>query len=277
MLFNKKNKQENTRSLILTSPKTSFWYNEAYKGIRTNIDSMIREQKKQSLFSEDQEERRGNIIMITSSVPAEGKTNVSINLACAYAKANKKTLLIDCDLRKCTIQKYLKGQTTIGLSNIDKYQWNPYHCIKTVKNLGFDVLPAGPSTDNPAELLDNPKMVDMLIELAKYYDCIICDTPPVNPVSDASIIAQYVDGVVLVVSHNKVPKDQVLAAKRQLDQVHANIIGVVLNMYNIKNDTEKNAYYSNNYSYSYGYGYGYGYGHEKQEVIQNNDTVFEEE
>ena len=189
--------------------------------------------------------------MITSAVPNEGKTSVSLNLALSFVDAGKKVLLIDCDLRKGTLQKNLKIKNENGIASVEDKSWSAEKSI--VKDNGFDFLPAGHTTADTMHLLDSYAFQHMLHSVAENYDYVICDTPPVNAVTDASIIAQYVDGVLLVVSHNQVSKENVMAAKKQLENVDANILGIVLNKYDTKNDGRNNSYYYYYYNNYYSY------------------------
>ena len=233
-------KKENT-NLKLISDNPSFAYEEAYKSLRTNVSFLLNQ-------------NGGKIIMITSAVPGEGKTNVSLNLALSFADAGKRVLLIDCDLRKGTLQRSLKMNRAEGVSTIEDKSWNAQKAI--VKADGFDFMPAGHTTSDTMHLLDSHAFQHMLHSVAEDYDYVICDTPPVNAVTDASIIAQYVDGILLVVSHNQVSKENVSAAKKQLENVDANILGVVLNKYDAKHDGHENGYYYYYYNNYYAYGEG---------------------
>ena len=120
---------------------------------------------------------------------------------------------------------------------------------------GFDFIPVGILPTNPSELIGGRNMSKLLNELSKVYDFVICDTAPVNAVSDTSALCRFVDGTILVVSHNEVNRNTVLAAKEQLEASNANIIGVVLNKYDAKSSGTE---YSNYYSYYSYNNYGYG-------------------
>lgn len=188
---------------------------EAYRTIRTNIE-----------FSSLDKEMR--LILITSSGPQEGKSTTSSNLALAMAQSGKKTLLIDCDLRKPTIHKKFKISNRIGLSNLlaDGLKLSDViFCF----GRGMDVLTSGTIPPNPSEMLSSKKMKIFLQEASKVYDRIIIDSPPVNAVTDAQILATVTDGVVLVVGSGITEIDMAQRAKELLNKVKANILGVVLN------------------------------------------------
>ncbi len=237
------NRKHTERKLKVLSSKSSFGYIEAFKALRTNMTYLL------------EETGRGHVIMITSSIPGEGKSNISVNLAITLAQDNKKVILIDCDLRKGTLHRYLNvPPTAAGLSSVLTGETG---LTETVYKLsyGFNFMPVGALPANPSELIGSRKMSKMLSELSKQYDYVICDTAPVNAVADTSVLCRYVDGVILVVSHNEVTRNTVLAAKEQLEASNANILGVVLNKYDSKITGADSSNYYSYYNYS-NYGYG---------------------
>ena len=121
----------------------------------------------------------------------------------------------------------------------------------------MSLLLAGSTPPNPSELLASDKMKKVIDELAQEYDYIIYDTPPVLLVTDAATLGKYMDGALLVVSHNKIEKNLVLKAKKNLDSAGVKILGAVYSMYNAKTAETYSRYSSYNYYYYYG-GYGYG-------------------
>lgn len=237
------NRKQTERRLNVLSAKSSFGYVEAFKALRTNMTYLL------------EDNGRGHVLMITSSIPGEGKSNISVNLAITLAQDNKKVILIDCDLRKGTLHRYLNvPPTAAGLSSILAGEAGLNETVYKL-SYGFNFMPVGALPDNPSELIGSRNMSKMLSELSKQYDYVICDTAPVNAVADTSVLCRYVDGVILVVSHNEVTRNTVLAAKEQLEASNANILGVVLNKYDAKTaGTEASSYYSY-YNYS-NYGYG---------------------
>lgn len=202
---------------------------EAYRTIRTNIE-----------FSSFDKVMK--IILITSSGPQEGKSVTSSNLALAMAQSGKKTLLIDCDLRKPTIHKKFKISNRIGLSNLlaDGLKLSEtVFCFSS----GMNVLTSGTIPPNPSEMLSSKKMKVFLQEASKIYDRIVIDSPPVNAVTDAQILATIADGVVLVIGSGITEIDLAKRAKELLDKVKANIIGVVLNKAESGSGKYGNKYY----------------------------------
>ena len=268
---NKKNnnKSGTKRSLRIVSASSSFGYIEAYKALRTNLSYVMEAGGQHS-----------KIVMITSSVPVEGKSNVSINLAVTLAEEHKKVILLDCDLRKGTLHRYLRiPRHVAGITEFLGEEAELKDVILRFNDLGIDVMTAGMVPPNPSELLGSEKMGKLLTALSKEYDYVLCDTPPVNAVTDTTVLSRYADGAVLVVSHNKVTRENVLAAKEQLEKNSTQIFGVVLNMYDAKKTgTDNSKYYSYyNYNYQYGsYNYGVSAGHSQHKGADTKATRKEE-
>ncbi|MBS6395791.1 MAG: CpsD/CapB family tyrosine-protein kinase [Clostridiales bacterium] len=215
--------QQNKRTLRVVSANSSFGYTESYKALRTNLNYVL---------DTGAHER---VLMVTSSVPAEGKSNVAVNLAVTLAQDNKKVILLDCDLRKGTLHRYLRiPRNQKGITDVINGQAELEDTIVKFSDIGISVLTAGIVPPNPTELLGSSKMGYLLSHLSSIYDYVICDTPPVNAVTDTSVLSKYTDGAILVVSHDQVSRKNVLAAKKQLESMNVNIFGVVLNMYNVK-------------------------------------------
>lgn len=234
----KKQKHTN-RKFMLVGMNTPFQYQEAFKSLRTNLKflAMGKSCKK---------------IIMTSATPGEGKSSVSINLAVSLAEAGSRVLLMDCDLRKPILHRYLKLDKAFykGLTNILSGGVLS-ESIVNMKSVNLHVIIADAIPPNPAELLGSGRMKMLIEELEKHYDYIIFDTPPVSVVTDAAVLSQYADGVILVVRQNHATFDEVALAKKNLDAVHANILGAVLNDFNTKSaDKESGYYYSYNYDYS---------------------------
>ena len=161
-------------------------------------------------------------------------------------------LLIDCDLRKPIIHKYMKISRTAckGITNVLSGS-SMTESVVNMQSLGLHVMIADAIPPNPAELLGSARMKAVIDEMDRHYDYIIFDTPPVSVVTDAAVLSQYTDGVILVIRQNHSTFDQVALAKKNLDAVGANLLGAVLNDFDTKNaDKESGYYYSYNYDYS---------------------------
>ena len=242
-LFQKKTLHDENK-LEIVSDKSPFAYVEAYKTLRTNMNFIFRNNKYKKL-------------VVTSSIPGEGKSSVSINLARVLAENGTRVILIDCDMRKPMLHKYLRAQRfrTRGLSTVLSGISTLEDSVATFSDLQFDMMTAGPIPPNPTELLASEEMEHLLDLLAKQYDYVICDTPPVSVVTDAAILSQYNAGVILVVRQKYATFKQAKKAKQNLENVHADILGCVLNQYDVsKNvkETKQSSYYYYNYDYSNG-------------------------
>lgn len=233
-LFKKKNKK-NLGALLTT--KLPFVYTEAYKAIRTNVEF--------SALSNNAKK-----ILVTSALSGEGKSCFSINLAISLAQAGKKVIILDCDLRKPKIHKYLRIKHTeqYGVSTVIGGASELEQAIGYIENLNIYVMLAGLTPPNPSELLNCERAKEMFDRLAKEFDYVICDTPPAGIVTDAVALSQNCDGVIFVIRQNHATVDQVREAISRLEAVNAKIFGTVLNDYN---DRLNSSNYSGHYYYYY--------------------------
>jgi len=217
--------------------KAPFQYKEAFLSLRTNISFLAATDDLKS-------------IIITSSVPGEGKTSVAVNLALALSAANNSVLLIDADLRKPNVHKLLNitDGSKYGLTNMlyEKGATTDVCIRHRVDRKGLSVLPCGVVPPNPTELLGSARVKQLLIQLKNTYDFLIIDSPPVTVVTDAAILSQHADGILFVVRQRKVTFEQARQAKRHLNTIEANILGVVMNDFSYK-------YVDKSYNYYYHY------------------------
>lgn len=208
----------NESSLIVTAnPKSPIA--EVYRALRTNI------QYSSSDFAL-------KTIMVTSAQASEGKTTTISNLAVAYAQEGKKTLLIDCDMRKPSLHHMFSIPNRNGLSKLlsGEAKLQEVLCETIIENLSL--IPSGPIPTNPSELINSALMKELLESLKDHYDVILIDTPPVLAVTDSIITSALCDGVIMVAAAGKVKKEYLKKAKERLDHVNASILGVVLNQIN---------------------------------------------
>jgi capsular exopolysaccharide synthesis family protein len=219
----------NKRPIITDiNPKSPI--SEAYRTLRTNVDfSAIDEPVK--------------VIMLTSAGPGEGKSTTASNLAVAYAQSDKKTLLIDADLRKPTLHHTFVRSNRWGLTNIIAGQTKASEVICKTDINNLELLTSGPIPPNPSEILASKKMTALLEELKLAYDIIIIDTPPALAVTDAQIVATKCDGVILVIDSGKVKREVAMKVKASLEHVKARILGAVLNNLDRKNGESYYYYY----------------------------------
>ncbi len=211
--------------VMLNDPHSNL--SESYRICRTNINYMNIDKNYQ-------------VLMVTSSAQSEGKTTTSCNLAITIAQANKKVLLIDGDLRKSRVHKLFNVPAKPGLTGAI---YDKLPLSKVVQHIpdvpGLDILAAGNSAPNPAELISSDSFKKYIEEARNLYDSIIIDTPPVLSASDTAIISQLVDRVLLIVAMKETNRTIVKEAAKALERVHANIMGVILT----KTATNKDNYY----------------------------------
>jgi polysaccharide biosynthesis transport protein len=222
--------------VLLNAPKASA--SEAFRGLRTSL-----------FFSFSQQGPK--VILITSADAREGKTLVASNLAVAMAQGGNRVLILDCDMRRPRVHKLFNLKREPGMSNVlaGAESWE-----QLVKPTGVDnlwVIPAGPIPPNPAELITSDVMPRLIQELHGHYDRIIIDSPPIIAVTDSVALSRMADGVVLVVKVGTTPRNVIESALRQLKDIDAKVLGLVLNDIPVNKD---NYYYSHYYYYNYHYG-----------------------
>ena len=192
-------------------------------------------------------------LLFTSSAASEGKSTTSFAIARDFAKVGRKVLLIDADLRKPT-QNLLTGVSNkVGLANLLTQQATLAEVTQASTFTGLDVIPTGPLPPNPAELLASAGLRIALEKLARDYDLIVIDAPPVMGLADAPTLAPLVEATVLVVEANRAHRGQAKTSVRRLRDARANILGGVLTKYDVRMT-------GHGTGGDYGYGYGYGYG-----------------
>lgn len=180
------------------------------------------------------------VIVITSSTPNEGKSEVSINLAACLAQQGEKVIVIDADLRKPIQHKLTELNNTEGLSTfvLKKSGVDSINHLK-IDGVDLDVLTSGPIPPHPSEMLASSSMKQTLKSFEDFYNYVIIDTPPLLAATDAQILASISDATLLVVDTKKSKRRQVTEAKRRLDNVGARLLGVVMN----RVDSYKDTYY----------------------------------
>ncbi len=234
--------------LIANNPRSSF--TEMFRAIRTRIEFIVK--------------RKTNIVMMTTSTESgDGKTYFSINLAVVYSMTSKKTILVDMDIRKPSINQRFNLVQTSGVTNYLVNQASLDEVIVRLPNVDFDILPAGSIPPNPGELIRSEKLVEMFEELRKRYDFVIIDSSPIGMVTDAYSLAAVSDVNLFVVRNGKTNKSffKKLSAQLKLDNIH--------HMYTVINDVlDDGSKYSKYkiYKYAYLFGYSYGYTSKKRKA-----------
>lgn len=207
---------KNAQPLLVALFKPKSPVSEQYRTLRTNI-----------LFSSVDQELK--TLLVTSTVPGEGKTTTAANLAVVFAQQGKRTLLVDADLRKPSIHEMFDIDNQKGLTTVLTKQTT---LEDTMVQRGEDtlyILSSGPLPPNPAELLGSRAFETFFTTAKETFDIVLYDTPPVLVVTDAQIIAHKCDGTILVTSANKTEKQDAVKAKDLLENAGAKLLGAVLN------------------------------------------------
>lgn len=209
------NDQKNGLAKLITLSNPRSPIAEAYRALRTNIQ-----------FSSL--DRPLRTLLVTSAAPEEGKSTTLANLAVAMAETGREVILVDGDLRRPTLHELLHLDNSVGLTNVVLEERTELPLQRTAQpHLRF--LASGPLPPNPSELLSSRRMERVIALLVEQSEIVLFDSPPVNAVTDAAVLATRVDGVLLVVQAGKTKRELARRAKLQLDKVNARILGVVLN------------------------------------------------
>lgn len=215
---------------------------EAFRTLRTNLQFIDTDRDSRSF-------------VITSTVPSEGKSTTSANLAIALAETGLNVLLVEADLRKPKATEYMGLEGAAGLTDVLIGRVSVNDVIQRWGKGSLFVLPAGKIPPNPSELLGSKAMDTLIDSLNKAFDIVLFDCPPLLPVTDASILAKKVGGLVLIVRAGHAHKAHVEIVLSSLSNMGAHVSGIIMTMLPTKGP--------NAYGYG-GYGYGYGYGLEEQ-------------
>lgn len=172
---------------------------------------------------------RPRSIVITSSVPGEGKSTTSLNLAVALADAGSRVLLVDADLRRPSVANALGLEGQVGLTTVLIGKATVSDVVQRLTDTTLDVLPSGRIPPNPSELLGSRAMGRLLAELTETYDVVLLDTPPLLPVTDAAVLANLTGGALMVVGADRVHRPQLREALGSLVTAGAHLHGVLLN------------------------------------------------
>lgn len=218
--------------------KLNYTAEEEYKSLRTNIQFCGKDVK---------------VIGITSCIPSEGKSSVTLNIARTIAETGKKVLLIDCDMRKSVlVGRYRISKVTSGLSHfLSGYrELDEVLCQTNIPNL-YMIL-AGPVPPNPSELLGSNSFKNLIRGAGEKFDYVLLDTPPLGSVTDAAVVSELCDGMCLVMTAGEISYKFAQKIKEQMEKTNCRILGVILNKVRIK----KNGYYGKYYGKYYKKYYG---------------------
>ena len=260
----KKHTNKTNLSITITNPRVGSSFNESIRTLRVKILKALKA-------------KNARILMVTSTIPNEGKTTVATNLALSLASEGKRVILIDGDLRKQSLKSGIGiSQPSDGLVEILSGTSKNFRLLN-VPDSTLMLLSGDMTTEQPQPLLDTPRMKQVLDLLREKLDYIIIDTPPAGILSDAATIAKYCDATLYVVRQDLANSAQILNAIESLFSVGTDIIGCVLNQ--TQAGTTRYGYGTKYSSYGYGYNnYGYkGYGYKYSSYGKRNSRYKEAE
>lgn len=218
----------------ILSEKSSFYVQEAYRTLRTNISFSLPGDGCKCLC-------------VTSSNTREGKSINTLNMAIAFAQAGNRVLLVDADMRRPSLARLMVEKAAPGLSNVLIGQATPEKAIRKGIYDNLDFLFSGDIPPNPAEIMGSHAMEYFLNEQKKNYDYIFVDTPPVGVVTDVCVLAKSLDGALFLIWQNKTEKESVKRSIRQLEMAGIKLLGFVMN--NVE-QTGKKYGYKKEYAYT---------------------------
>lgn len=224
--------QDATRKPLLTQTAPQSPRAESFRQLRTNLQ-----------FANVS--GRAKTVLVTSSLPGEGKSTTATNLAISLAQAGQSVCLIDADLRRPMVNEYLGLERNAGLTTALVGSVDVNDVLQHWGGDGLYVLTSGQIPPNPSELLGSDEMEHLIRRLEHAFDSIVIDAPPLLPVTDAAVLAQHVGGVVVVVGSQKIRHQDLAKSLSALQMVNASILGVVLNRLPVKGpDSYAYSYYS---------------------------------
>ena len=241
-----KSKKKNKGSRLLITDRTlGFSFIESYKAIRTKVETFCAR-------------KSHKVILVTSAGENEGKTTFSMNLALSLAQNGKSVLVIDADLRKPAVSKFLNLNVSpeYDLASVISGKTELSDAIKFVEKHKLFILTTAHANDEPTEILSSQQMHKVIKAAREEFDYVIIDTAPAAVVTDANILSNFADAAILVVRENFSACARIRSVIEDITSNKAELIGCVFN--NVASDGVRGAY--SKYKYGYGYGYG-GYGH----------------
>ncbi len=223
---------------------------ERAKAVVNNLDSKVTESFRtiHSSISLSDEGKLAQVIAVTSTLPAEGKSFVATNLALTFAAQGQRTLIVDCDMRLPNIAKSFGMKPKMGMYGYFFGEKTLDDVIVNEVAPNCDILPTEKSPDNPTQVLNSVEFEQLIIQLRHRYHKIVIDSPPVGAVSDTLCLLPLIDGIVFVMKFNDVKKKAAKSAVRTLTESETPVFGAVMNAISAK---MSNYYYSHYYDYSY--------------------------
>jgi polysaccharide biosynthesis transport protein len=235
-------KEVNRRPHQLAVAKPGSVYGEAVRTLRTAL-----------ILSDS--ERPPRTIVVTSSVPNEGKTSTALSIACQSAKSGQRCIILDCDLRQSSVHVHCDLPNRVGLADYLVGKARLEEVIEIDAVSGTHLIPAGARAPNPIDLLGSPQMRRLVKALSQSYDLVILDTPPVLAVSDALVMVRHVDATVFLIRWEKTRRQAAMSGLKLALEAGANLAGVVLSQVDVKRhaqyDYADSGYYYGGYNKYY--------------------------
>ncbi len=213
---NRKDEIARIASHLITHQVPKSPISETFRAIRTNLQFVNPDDPVKT-------------ILVTSSVPAEGKTTVAANLAIVLAQLGAKTIIVDGDLRKPVMHKLFGLDANHGLTDLLTGKAALSGVIESTQIENLKLLPAGPTPPNPSELLGSKRMKNLIQRLKENFDYVVFDSPPTVPVTDAAVLGTEMDGTLVVLQIGKTDRHAIARTKEMLENVRAKILGLILN------------------------------------------------
>ncbi|MBR1626958.1 MAG: polysaccharide biosynthesis tyrosine autokinase [Bacteroidales bacterium] len=235
--------KEFSKMIVFDKPNSQIA--ESYRAVRTNIKYVFN----------DTDNTQGKVILITSSMPGEGKSLTSFNISSVFSISKNRTIYVEFDLRKPRLHKQLNLNSTIGITTYYIGNTSLEESIQHTEFDNLDALCVGPVPPNPSEIIDSQKTKDLIKTLRTMYDYVILDTPPVNLIADAATLAKEADITLFVVRLGVTSESILKIALPEMENNNGVKVNFIIN--SIQNVMQKYGY---GYGKAYGYGYGYGYG-----------------
>jgi polysaccharide biosynthesis transport protein len=196
---------------------------------------------------------RPKSIVISSSIPGEGKSTIALNLAVSLADTGTRVILVDADLRRPSIAEYVGIEGAVGLTTVLIGRAEVEDVVQPLGATGLDLLPAGQIPPNPSELLGSMAMANLLERLSASYDMVLLDSPPLLPVTDAVVLSNLAGGALVIAGADRIHRPQLQQSLESLETAGAHLFGIVMNKIARREAA--------------GYAYGYGYGSEYPSAI----------
>lgn len=234
--------QDATRKPLVTQTARQSPRSESFRQLRTNLQ-----------FANVS--GRANSVLVTSSLPGEGKSTTATNLAISLAQAGQSVCLVDADLRRPMINEYLGLDRSAGLTTALVGAADVNDLLQPWGEDNLYVLTSGQIPPNPSELLGSDEMKQLITRLEHAFDTVVIDAPPLLPVTDSAVLSQHVGGVVVIVGSQKLRQNDLEKSLSALTMVGANVLGIVLNRLPVKGPD----------SYAYGY-----YSHDETEALSES-------